>query len=222
MIINADHSLAIQIDTTALPWISSPIAGIERRLLERNGAEQARATSIVRYAAGAQFSTHTHDLGEEIFVLDGILEDEQGSYPAGTYIKNPPGSSHAPFSKTGCTLFVKLRYMQADDSQRVVINTNTTPWLPGLIDGLNVMPLSEFQGEHTALVRWQPATYFQAHRHYGGEEILVLEGTFQDEHGDYPAGTWLRSPHLSAHQPFSENGCTILVKVGHLAPPSTQ
>ena len=221
MIVNADHRLAVQIDSTTLPWVASPMTGIDRRILERNGAEQARATSIVRYHAGTKFSAHTHDQGEEIFVLEGTLEDEYGRYPAGSYIKNPPGSSHAPFSQMGCTLFVKLRYMQADDNQRVVINTHTTPWLPGLIDGLSVIPLSEFQGEHTALVRWQPATYFQPHRHYGGEEILVLAGTFQDEHGDYPPGTWLRSPDLSTHQPFSESGCTILVKVGHLNLPST-
>ncbi len=220
MVINADHKLALSIHPDTLPWVLSPIAGIERRLLERNGAEQARATSIVRYQAGTQFSAHTHDLGEEIFVLEGTLSDEHGVYPAGTYIRNPPGSSHSPSSETGCTLFVKLRYMQPDDTQRIVINTNTAPWLPGLSDGLSVMPLSEFQGEHTALVRWQPDTYFQAHRHYGGEEILVLEGTFQDEHGDYPMGTWLRSPHLSMHQPFSKSGCTILVKVGHLDIPA--
>jgi anti-sigma factor ChrR (cupin superfamily) len=110
--------------------------------------------------------------------------------------------------------------MQPNDTQRIVIETRTTEWLPGLIDGLSVMPLSEFQGEHTALVRWQPETYFQAHRHFGGEEILVLEGTFQDEYGDYPSGTWLRSPHMSAHQPYSKTGCTILVKVGHLDIPA--
>jgi anti-sigma factor ChrR (cupin superfamily) len=216
MIINADHSQTIKIIPETLPWVPSPMTGVGRRILERNGEEQARATSIVRYEPGAQFSPHTHDLGEEIFVLKGMLADEHGTYPAGTYIKNPPGSSHSPFSPTGCTLFVKLRHMQVSDTQRVVINTSSSAWLPGLVDGLSVMPLSEFQGEHTALVRWQPDTDFQAHRHYGGEEILVLEGTFQDEYGNYPSGTWLRSPHMSTHQPFSKSGCTLLVKVGHL------
>lgn len=216
MIINADHKAAVQIDTASLPWLPSPLPGVERRLLERNGAEQARATSIVRYQPGAGFTAHSHPLGEEIFVLDGIFQDEYGVYPAGTYIKNPPGSRHTPFSDTGCTLFVKLRYMQPDDAQRVVVHTHQATWLPGLVEGLSVLPLSEFKGEHTALVRWQAGTRFQPHRHYGGEEILVLDGMFQDEHGDYGQGVWLRSPHLSAHQPYSESGCTIFVKVGHL------
>jgi anti-sigma factor ChrR (cupin superfamily) len=216
MLVRPDHSQRALVDPATLPWMDSPLPGVSRRMLERNGAEQARATSIVRYAAGAGFDAHTHPLGEEILVLDGVFADEFGSYPAGTYLKNPPGSGHRPFSETGCTLFVKLRYMQPDDTQRVVINTREAAWLPGLVEGLSVMPLSEFKGEHTALVRWQPGTRFNPHRHYGGEEILVLDGVFQDEFGDYGAGMWLRSPHLSVHQPFSEPGCTILVKVGHL------
>jgi len=79
-----------------------------------------------------------------------------------------------------------------------------------------VLPLSEFGAQHTAMVRWAPETYFNPHRHYGGEEIFVIEGTFADEFGEYPAGTWLRSPHQSMHKPFSRAGCLIFVKTGHL------
>lgn len=198
------------------PWVDAPAAGVQRQLLERDGGEVARATSIVRYAPGAQFSAHRHDLGEEIWVLDGVFSDEHGDYGPGTYLRNPPGSSHAPFSRTGCTLFVKLRYHLPDDLERVVIDTRHADWRPGLVPGLQVMPLHQFDGQHTALVRWAPNTFFNPHRHFGGEEILVLEGVFSDEHGDYPALSWLRSPHLSQHQPFSREGCLILVKVGHL------
>ncbi len=146
----------------------------------------------------------------------GTFSDEFGDYGPGTYLRNPPGSTHAPFSRAGCTLFVKLRYHDLHDNQRVVIDTRTGTWRPGLVPGLQVMPLHTFETQHTALVRWAPQTYFNPHRHHGGEEILVLEGTFSDEHGDYPALSWLRSPHLSTHKPFSREGCLILVKVGHL------
>jgi anti-sigma factor ChrR (cupin superfamily) len=199
-----------------LPWVASPAAGVARKLLEREGGEVARATSVVRYAPGSKFETHTHGQGEEILVLDGVFSDESGDYGPGTYLRNPPGSSHAPFSHEGCTLFVKLRYQDPQDQQRVVMDTQTATWRPGLVPGLQVMPLHTFETHHTALVRWAPETYFNHHRHFGGEEILVLEGTFSDEHGDYPALSWLRSPHLSQHQPFSREGCLILVKVGHL------
>lgn len=215
-LLNADLSQRCVVDSNTLPWQASPSALVQRRLLERNGAEVARATSIVRYEAGARFDQHTHGLGEEILVLDGTLSDEFGDYEAGTYLKNPPGSSHAPFSEHGCTLFVKLRHLAADDSERVVVPTRQAAWLRGMVDGLTVMPLSEFGTSHTALVRWAPGTYFNPHRHFGGEEIYVLEGVFSDEHGSYPQGSWIRSPHLSQHQPFSVEGCLILVKTGHL------
>lgn len=216
MQLNNDFSRAVVLDSTTLEWQPSPLPGVERRMLERDGGEVARATSIVRYAPGARFTAHTHELGEEIIVLEGEFADEHGVYPAGTYIKNPPGSSHAPYTRPGCVLFVKLRHMQPDDLQRVVVNTQTAEWRQGLVDGLTVLPLAEYKGEHTALVRWQPGTLFQAHKHWGGEEIFVLDGVFEDEHGRYPAGTWLRSPHMSQHTPFSQEGCTIYVKVGHL------
>lgn len=216
MELNCDYSLPVTVDSTTLPWLPSPIAGVERRLLERDGGEVARATSIVRYAPGARFSAHVHELGEEIIVLEGEFADEHGIYPAGTYLKNPPGSSHAPYTSNGCVLFVKLRHMQPDDLQQVKVDTRTAEWRPGLVEGLSVLPLAEFKGEHTALVRWQPGTLFQAHKHWGGEEIYVLDGVFEDEHGRYPAGTWLRNPHMSQHTPFSREGCTIYVKVGHL------
>lgn len=216
MNINANLSQRVVVQSSELPWVDSPVEGIQRRMLERSGSEVARATSIVRYAAGTHFPSHVHDLGEEILVLDGVLNDESGSFGPGTYIKNPPGSSHAPSSPTGCTLLVKLRHLDPDDLQRTVVDTLHSPWLPGLVPGLSVLPLSEFGTQHTALVRWAPGTRFNSHHHYGGEEIYVLDGVFEDEFGRYAAGTWIRSPHLSAHCPLSSEGCVILVKTGHL------
>ena len=217
MNVNADFNARVAIDTRNMPWIASPQAGVERKLLDRVGDEVARATSIVRYAPGSVFAPHTHELGEEFLVLTGTFEDDQGAYPAGTYVRNPPGSRHRPFSTAGCEIFVKLRQFQAGDDARVVIDTSQAAFRPGLVPGLTVLPLHEYGSEHVALVRWAPGTRFQVHTHWGGEEILVLEGTFSDEYGDYPAGSWLRSPHLSRHQPFSDAGCLIYVKVGHLA-----
>lgn len=215
MNINADLSQRVVMNYHDMPWISSPEAGVERRMFERHGGEIAKATSIVRYLPGSQFKAHVHDLGEEIFVLDGVFSDETGDYPAGTYLMNPPGSSHTPFSKLGCTLFVKLRHLGPDQVLREVINTKIAQWYQGMVPGLQVMPLMQ-QGNGSTLVRWAPQTYFNPHRHYGGEEIFVVEGVFEDEHGRYPAGSWIRSPHMSLHKPFSKEGCTIFVKTGHL------
>jgi anti-sigma factor ChrR (cupin superfamily) len=176
----------------------------------------AWATSIVSYEPNSYFSAHTHGGGEEFFVLEGTFGDDNGSYPPGSYVRNPVGSTHTPFSQDGCKIFVKLWQMAPSDQTRVAIDTNQTPWVPGLVPGLEVMPLHTHSSESVALVKWAPGTTFQPHRHYGGEEIFVLSGIFEDEFGAYPQGTWLRNPHLSHHHPFSRNGCVIYVKTGHL------
>jgi len=217
MNINADYSQRVVINHHDLPWVTSPESGVERRMLERVGDEIAKATSVVRYQPGSRFARHTHDLGEEILVLDGVFSDETGDYPAGTYIMNPPGSAHTPFSNSGCTIFVKLRHLGPDQVDREIVDTTITPWLQVLVPGLTVMPLMR-QGTGSTLFRWAPGTYFNPHRHFGGEEIFVVSGTFEDEHGVYPQGSWIRSPHMSLHKPFSKEGCTIFVKTGHLLP----
>jgi len=218
MQLNSDFSKRVVVHVPGLDWVDSPASGVQRRLIERDGGEVARATSVVRYQAGSSFARHMHDLGEEILVLEGVFSDESGSFGPGTYLKNPPGSSHAPSSALGCTLFVKLRHLHPSDQQQRAIDSTKAQWFQGLVPGLSVLPLAEFEAEHTALVRWAPGTRFSSHRHYGGEEIYVVDGVFEDEFGRYPAGTWIRSPHLSTHTPFSAEGCTIFVKTGHTIP----
>ncbi|MFM7119351.1 MAG: cupin domain-containing protein [Gammaproteobacteria bacterium] len=206
-------------DTRAIPETPAPVPGVTRRMLERDGGEVARATSIVRYAAGRSFPRHTHDLGEEIFVLSGTFADEHGTYPAGTYLRNPPGSSHEPRTDDGCELFVKLRHLDADDHQRVVIDTRAGHWQPGAFPGLMNQLLASYDTERTVLVRWDPGTHIPPHTHGSVEETLVLEGEIQDDAHRYPAGTWFRAPRGSTHAPFSDNGALILIKVGHVRLP---
>ncbi len=199
-------------------WRPSPIAGVERKMLDRIGDEVARATSIVRYAPNAKFSSHVHEGGEEILVLEGEFIDEHGIYPAGTYIRNPIGTAHKPSAgPDGTLIFVKLHQFDKHDTEQKCIRTNQADWLRGSVPGLIVLPLHSFETENVALVRWAPKTIFNTHQHWGGEEIFVADGLFQDEHGKYPKGSWLRSPHLSQHTPFTgPEGALIYVKTGHL------
>lgn len=214
---NMDLRQRVVIDTNKLQWADSPLAEVQRMMLEREYAESGRATSLVRYAAGSHFTSHHHSGGEEFMVLEGVFSNEFGDLGPGMYIRNPVGSRHRPSSESGCTIFVKLSQMDPDDQDYVRIDTNGTDcWQPGLTAGLSVLPLHHFGGEHTSLVKWEPGTRFVSHCHPGGEEILVLEGVFEDEFGRYPKGTWIRNPAGSIHQPFSNEGCKILVKTGHL------
>jgi anti-sigma factor ChrR (cupin superfamily) len=217
MNIHADLGQRAVVDSERLPWVDSPLPGVQRRMLERDGAEVARATSIVRYAPGSSFAPHTHGGGEEFLVLDGVFSDESGDFGAGMYVRNPPGSSHTPSSAPGCTIFVKLRQMQPEDQAVVRVDTSRAAWQPGASPGLSELPLYERGAERVRLVRLAPGTRVPRHEHPGGEEILVLAGSFEDEHGHYGKGTWLRNPAGTGHGAFSPDGCTFYLKTGHLA-----
>jgi len=213
--LNMNFNQRLVIATAQQDWQKSPANGVWRKPLEREAKESGHVTSIVKYDAGSNFSAHLHPKGEEIFVLEGVFSDEHGDYPAGTYIRNPPGSSHAPFSENGCVILVKLNQFAENDLLQVITNTHQAQWLPGM-GGLQVMPLHQYEHESVALVKWPVGERFQPHRHFGGEEIFVLSGVFADEHGTYPKGCWIRSPHMSEHFPFVEEETVILVKTGHL------
>jgi len=215
MMINMNLDKSVTINTNKCNWAITPQHGILRKKLERELDEIGHATSIVRYEAGASFQYHSHPNGEEILVLDGVFSDQMGEYKQGTYIRNPPGSMHAPFSKKGCTLFVKLNQFLPGDTTRVCINTSNATWVSGY-GNLQVLPLHEFEDQSVALVKWPAKEQFKPHTHYGGEEIYVITGELIDEYGRYPAGTWLRNPHMSKHNPFVEEETIIFVKVGHL------
>ena len=216
MQIHADLSKRVVVNSNELPWVDSPLPGVQRRMLERDGEEVARATTIVRYAPDSYFSAHTHVGGEEYLVLDGIFSDETGDYHQGMYVRNPIGSRHKPYTKDGTTILVKLQQFDPNDQEYVRIDTYKAEWLAGQIEGLQVMPLHEYGTEQIALVKWEPGTSYERHPHERGEEIYVISGVFADEHGIYPQGTWIRNPAGSEHTPYSDEGCVIYVKNGHL------
>ena len=212
---NMDLAQKVVIRSFDLPWLDSPLPGVKRRPLEREAAESGHTTSVVTYAPNSKFKAHSHPLGEEIFVLEGTFSDESGDYPQGSYLRNPPDSSHAPFSNEGCKIFVKLNQFDPDDKSFVRIKNSDYVWRQGQ-GNLKVLPLHQFKTQGTALVLWPKGEVFAPHRHIGGEEIFVISGEFKDEHGSYPKETWIRSPHLSIHHPFVDEETLILVKTGHL------
>jgi len=215
ILLNMNFSKAVNLVLDEQLWINSPADGVSRFPLEREAEESGHTTSFVKFEPDSFFPAHKHPQGEEIYVLDGVFSDENGDYPAGTYIRNPPGSGHTPFTKQGCTLFVKLDQFQRDDIEHIVIRPEDIAWQAGF-GNLKVTSLHSFKNESTALVWWPENEVFQLHSHFGGEEIVVIKGMFIDEHGEYPSRSWIRSPHLSQHFPYVKEETLILVKVGHL------
>jgi anti-sigma factor ChrR (cupin superfamily) len=220
MRLNADFSQRVGVTPDVWEWRASPIAGVERMMLDRIGDEVARATSIVRYAADSSFPAHVHGGGEEILVLEGEFADEHGSYPAGTYIRNPIGSRHTPsVGPAGATIFVKLHQFDPEDTRQFAIDTSAGSWRASKAHDVDVQPLHEFGTETVELVRFTANAIYPPHVHDGGEEIFVIDGMIHDEDGEYPRGSWLRSPDGSAHEVTGgPEGALLYVKAGHLPP----
>src|SRR5262249_41446425 len=152
--LNTDFSQRVVVHAAKLAWIPSPMAGVERRMLDRIGDEVARATSIVRYAPDSHFSPHVHGGGEEFLVLDGVFQDEHGDYPAGSYIRNPPTSKHTPGSEPGCVLFVKLWQFDPNDRTEVRLDTRKSPYVADRDrPGVETMPLFHDAHEDVRLER---------------------------------------------------------------------
>lgn len=181
-------------------WHPSPLAGVERYLLDRDGDEVAVATSLVRYAAGSRFDAHEHAMGEEYLVLEGEFADEHGRYGPGTYVRNPPGTRHTPFSDPGCVIWVKLRQFHPQDLRQCVLQ----PTLAALASGTEIEPLHAFaapdaedQGkqERVSLIRMAADEALELPAAYGMQEILVISGAVEWQEAQthrLPARGWLR------------------------------
>jgi anti-sigma factor ChrR (cupin superfamily) len=218
--INGDLTRRVVVDTSAMTWTASPSPSVRRKRVHLVGPpESGQVTSVVRYEPESTFATHDHPDGEEILVLDGVFSDEHGDWPAGTYLLNPEGFRHAPFSRDGCLLFVKLRQFPGKDRQHVVVMTREIPWQPTEVRERSIKALYQQAGyaDTTRLERWMPGSTRRQLHYEHGAELFVIDGALEDEQGRYTAGTWLRLPVSSVHQAGSNDGCTLYVKEGGFA-----
>lgn len=219
MELHADLTRRAVVHSRALCWVDSPEPGVRRKMLERDGEEVARATSVVRFDPGRHFPEHAHGLGEEFLVLEGVFADEQGEYPAGTYVRNPPGSSHAPWSPSGCTLFVKLRQMEPGESRTVVVDTRSACWQGDRAAEVRHLLLFSSDQERVELLRFEPGTTVTLPA-VGGEELFVLEGDLEARSGTMSerlgSWSWLRQPPGEPLALSSLGRSTLYRKIGHL------
>ncbi len=222
MELNADFSKSAIVHSDQIEWLASPMAGVDRRMLERIGDEVARATTIVRYAPDSKFSAHVHSGGEEFIVLDGVFQDEYGDYPAGSYIRNPPTSSHTPGSAQGCTIFVKLWQFEPNDRTQVKIDMNKMHAIESATrEGVSIMPLFQDTRETVQMEIWDANAQIDIDMPDGGE-LLVLEGNISTNSKDIPSEQltrhdWLRIPiGKKLNAMAGKNGAKVWVKMGHI------
>ncbi len=203
-----------------MPWTPSPSRTVWRKRVHLVGPpESGQVTSIVRYEPRSTFHGHEHPDGEEILVLDGVFSDEHGDWPAGTYLLNPEGFRHAPFSREGCVLFVKLRQFPGRTREHVAVRTESLPWQETARAGVAARPLYAQPGfaDSARLERWSSDTRLGRVDYLNGAELLVLDGSFADADGTFGRGTWLRLPPGSSHGPSTADGCVLYIKEGGFA-----
>ncbi len=217
MQLNADFSKRAVVHGEQIEWVKSPMPGVDRRMLDRLGEEVARATTIVRYAPGSKFSPHIHTGGEEFIVVDGVFQDEHGDFPAGSYIRNPPESSHTPGSEPGCVIMVKLWQFDLDDRTHVRIDTNKMRALPAAgRPGVTVMPLFHDRREDVRMEIWDAGASIQLDVPFG-IELFVMEGGFEENSETFEPHSWLRLPcGDTLRATAGKDGCKVWIKADHL------
>ena len=217
MKIAADFSQREIVHSASMQWINSPMAGVARKPLDRVGNEVARATSVVRYAPGSYFSPHIHAGGEEFVVLEGVFQDEHGDYPAGSYFRNPPQSSHTPSSEEGCVILVKLWQFQPEDRTPVRLNINELTPLPhSSVKGVSTVSLYTDKHEQVSIINIQPNTHLELTPE-GGAELFILQGSVKEQLDTLLQYSWLRAPigYLLSLK-TTQIGAQIWFKTGHL------
>jgi len=214
MRIHADFSRRAIVTPDAYRWVASPQGGVARVMLDRVGAEKARATSIVRYAPGSYFPSHPHPGGEEILVLSGMFSEADAHYASGWYLRNPPGSQHQPHSDPGALIFVKLWQMPPSESRYVRIDThNPASWQ--VRDGREVCPLFSSGYEAVSLQRLTSRAVLPVGA--DSAELLIVAGELALDGQAYARGSWMRLPVGDApHIVAGAQGATVYLKTGHL------
>lgn len=215
MRLHADFSKPALVIPRDDDWVCSPESGVDRLMFDRIGEEVARATSLVRYAPGSRFARHVHEKGEEFLVLEGVFSDESGDYPAGTYVRNPPGSGHAPSSRDGCRIFVKLRQFDPGDLEHVVVDIHNGGDWQEEEDGASLQ-LHRFHQERVEMRRINAAKTFSGVAPQGGSEVLLVSGAMSYADRELSPESWLRLPAGSAYELQARADCLVWMKSGHL------
>ena len=210
MEIRSDLDQTAHLASDDFTWVASPQPGVERVMLDRVGDEVAVATSIVRYAPGSSFNAHSHALGEEFVVLEGVFSDEHGDYPPGSYLRNPPGSSHTPRSDDGCVIWVKLRQFDDADLTPVKAQIPLDAGAQAPASGV-VQPLYEYGDEVVSAVRVAAGERFAFDASFYVRELLVLAGEVswqQSQTYRLPRWSWIR---MRPGEPLRINAITDCV-----------
>lgn len=216
--INADCTKLVILRPDQMVWEGTDQTGVSRIILERvNDSLLGRETSLARLAPNTELTPEVLETRMEIFVVEGAFSDGHGEYEARTFIMNPPGTTFTGATREGCVIYVKRLNGFGGGGEPVAIDTSTADWTPF---GQRVAEVIHFykddERDVTARVgKVFPNAQLMEHDHPGGEEVLILEGSFKDQFGEGLPGTWLRYPIGLAHAPSTgDEGALVYIRDG--------
>ncbi|RXJ74625.1 cupin [Veronia nyctiphanis] len=211
----------VVIKTESLPWQADSLSGVYYKPLAYEKNTRGHDTRFVRVAPGTEIDC-VGSAGEEILVVNGecrfLVDDKTLNARQGCYLRVPHGKSFKLMTHSGCLFLEKRNQFCATDSKTVFTDMALSTWTEAQ-GNLRMLTLHEFNGEQVALIQWPAGQHFFSISHFCGEEVFVLSGEYRDEFGRYPAGTWMRNPHMFEYNPFCQEDTLLWIKVGHLPYP---
>lgn len=213
---HADFKQRVVLDSTPLPWQNSDVTGVKIKVLEAVQSGEPRLTMLIQFDAGSFYDLRQHHGGEEFLVLEGSINDENGIYETGCYVRNPVGTRHILTSSTGCILFAKMgEFSELDREHRQIETHSESLWLPGPVDGTSVLPLHMYDTRSVLLIRWDDDAKFKPNLHPQGEEVFVISGKLRDDEQDYTNHHWIRNPIPHWQSWAAEKNTLVYYKNGH-------
>lgn len=213
---NADFLLRATEFPTSKNWLKTDAKGVHAIFMEAVPTTEPRLTMLIKFEPGSFYDLRQHLGGEEFLVLEGELNDANGIYETGCYVRNPRGTQHILTSAKGCILFAKLgEFAETDEEHRVISTLDESLWLPGPVEATRVIPLHMHDTRSVLMIRWHESTRFKPGIDPQGEEIYVISGELRDDSGSYNRGSWIRNPVKEWQHWEASKGTVIYYKNGH-------
>lgn len=115
--VNPAHLRSNLVAASKMPWQPTQFEGIEMKILYSD--DEGRSTILFKMAPGAVVPLHEHTALEQTFMLEGSLEDAEGSCEVGDFVWRPGGNIHVAHAPNGATfLSVFLRPNRFFDGTR--------------------------------------------------------------------------------------------------------
>lgn len=218
---NADFTAKAIEDPAIESWVGTNEDGVYAKLIEAVLSSEPRLTMLIKFEPGGFYDLRQHHGGEEFLVLEGELNDANGIYETGCYVRNPRGTQHILTSSNGCILFAKLgEFAETDEEHRVISTLDESLWLPGPVEATRVIPLHMHDCRSVLMIRWHESARFKPGIDPQGEEIYVIAGELRDDTNSYTTGTWIRNPVKEWHHWEASKGTIIYYKNGHFPKPA--